>query len=310
MTTTPVPHRRPHPVRCGRSHCTRPSGCSGIGFTAAPILFGLDKFTNLLTDWDPSRPPFIDRLVPGTAHQAMLAVGVIEIIAGLLVAVLPRIGVYVVAAWLGGIIVNLLLLGDFGNYIALRDFGLLLGALALARLATAVQAHDDRPGAGESTTAAAEPSSGKAVPKKRAWMNESPIRRVRQRDSTERGGGMSDHTRTTTATSRRAADHGRTVPIRVMAAAGVVAALVLGWAFRAELGFADQAADAAGPTAPHTGHDVPGKTAFTTDGTVSPKQAASSGPVSELDKQLLIKVRQANLWELPAGRLAQSNHLE
>ncbi len=92
-----------------------------------------------------------------------------------------------------------------------------------------------------------------------------------------------------------------------MAAAGVVAALVLGWAFRAELGFADQAADAAGPTAPHTGHDVPGKTAFTTDGTVSPKQAASSGPLSELDKQLLVKVRQADLWELPAGRLAQDN---
>ncbi|MCE3556081.1 hypothetical protein LWC33_32145 [Pseudonocardia sp. RS11V-5] len=106
-------------------------------FTVAPVLFGLDKFFGLLTDWEQYLAPQIDALIPGTAHQAMLAVGAVEILAGLLVAVLPRIGGYVVAAWLAGIIVNLLLIGGFYD-IALRDFGLLVGALALARLAPAV----------------------------------------------------------------------------------------------------------------------------------------------------------------------------
>jgi hypothetical protein len=105
-------------------------------FTVAPILFGLDKFLGLLTDWDRYLAPQLDALVPGTAHQAMLAVGVVEILAGVLVAVAPRIGGYVVALWLAGIILDLLLLGDFYD-VALRDFGLLVGALALARLATA-----------------------------------------------------------------------------------------------------------------------------------------------------------------------------
>jgi hypothetical protein len=105
-------------------------------FTVAPILFGLDKFLGVLTDWDRYLAPQFDALVPGTAHQAMLAVGVVEILAGVLVAVAPRIGGYVVALWLAGIILNLLLLGDFYD-VALRDFGLLVGALALARLATA-----------------------------------------------------------------------------------------------------------------------------------------------------------------------------
>jgi hypothetical protein len=104
-------------------------------FTVAPIAFGLDKFANLLTDWPGYLAPFVDRLVPGTAQQAMYAIGVIEIIAGLLVAIRPRYGAVVVAAWLAGIIVNLLLLGDFYD-VALRDFGLLIGALALSRLAS------------------------------------------------------------------------------------------------------------------------------------------------------------------------------
>ena len=103
-------------------------------FTVAPILFGLDKFAGLLTDWNQYLAPWIDDLVPGTTHQAMLIVGVIEVVAGILVAVRPDIGGYVVAAWLLGIIVNLVTLGDFYD-IALRDFGLLVGALALARLA-------------------------------------------------------------------------------------------------------------------------------------------------------------------------------
>jgi hypothetical protein len=106
-----------------------------IGFTVAPIAVGLDKFAGVLTDWEGYLAPEIDRIVPGTAHQAMLAVGIVEILAGIVVAVLPRLGGYLVAAWLGGIIVNLLLLGDYYD-VALRDVGLLIGALALARLAT------------------------------------------------------------------------------------------------------------------------------------------------------------------------------
>jgi hypothetical protein len=106
-------------------------------FTVAPILFGLDKFVGLLTDWEQYLAPQVNDLIPGTAHQAMLAVGVVEIVAGLLVAAWPRIGGYVVAAWLAGIIVNLLLVGGFYD-VALRDFGLLVAALALARLAPAV----------------------------------------------------------------------------------------------------------------------------------------------------------------------------
>ena len=107
-----------------------------VGFVVAPILFGLDKFTNLLTDWTAYLAPAVDRLVPGSATSAMLAVGVIEIVAGLVVAVRPKVGGYLVAAWLAGIITNLLLLGDHYD-VALRDLGLLLAALALARLATA-----------------------------------------------------------------------------------------------------------------------------------------------------------------------------
>jgi hypothetical protein len=113
-----------------------------IGFTVAPILFGLDKFLDWLVDWQIYLAPEINDLVPGNAHQAMLAVGVIEIVAGLVVAARPKFGGYLVAAWLAGIITNLLLQADFYD-IALRDFGLLLAALALARLATAF----DRPAA-------------------------------------------------------------------------------------------------------------------------------------------------------------------
>jgi uncharacterized membrane protein YphA (DoxX/SURF4 family) len=104
-------------------------------FTVAPILFGLDKFANLLTDWPGYLAPWVDNIVPGTAQQFMYVVGVIEIVAGILVAVRPRIGALVVALWLTGIIVNLLILGNYYD-VALRDFGLLVGALALNRLAT------------------------------------------------------------------------------------------------------------------------------------------------------------------------------
>jgi hypothetical protein len=107
-----------------------------VGFTVAPILFGLDKFADWLVNWKLYLAPQINDLVPGTAHQAMLAVGVIEVVAGLVVALRPKFGGYLVAAWLGGIIVNLLLLADHYD-VALRDFGLLVGAVALARLAAA-----------------------------------------------------------------------------------------------------------------------------------------------------------------------------
>ena len=103
-------------------------------FTIAPIAFGLDKFFDMLTNWDQYLAPWVNDLVPGSGHQAMLAVGVVEVLAGILVAVRPAIGAYVVAAWLLGIIINLLSIGDYYD-IALRDFGLLVGALALAMLA-------------------------------------------------------------------------------------------------------------------------------------------------------------------------------
>lgn len=114
-----------------------------VGFAVAPILFGLDKFTEWMVDWSTYLWPGVADALPGTADGLMLVVGAIEIVAGVLVAVRPRIGGYVVTAWLAGIIVNLLLVGDYYD-IALRDFGLLLGALALARLATAY----DRSGRG------------------------------------------------------------------------------------------------------------------------------------------------------------------
>src|SRR5215211_5683901 len=106
-----------------------------IAFTVAPILFGLDKFVNVLADdWTRYLATEFNDLIPGSATDAMHIVGVVEIVAGLVVAVTPRFGGLLVAGWLGGIIVNLLLVGNYGD-IALRDFGLLVGALALSRLA-------------------------------------------------------------------------------------------------------------------------------------------------------------------------------
>lgn len=109
-------------------------------FTVAPILAGLDKFFHALVNWDQYLSPFVSRLVGGHDHQFMMAVGVIEIVAGVGVALKPRIFAYVVAAWLWGIIVNLLLVPGYFD-IALRDFGLSLGALALGRLSAHVHQH-------------------------------------------------------------------------------------------------------------------------------------------------------------------------
>ncbi len=105
-----------------------------IAFTVAPIAFGIDKFFNGMVDWEKYLAPWINRLMPGTGHSFMLFVGIVEITAGLVVALKPRYGAYLVAAWLGGIVVNLLTYSGYYD-IALRDFGLLLGALTLGRLA-------------------------------------------------------------------------------------------------------------------------------------------------------------------------------
>jgi len=108
-----------------------------IAFTVAPILFGLDKFAGvMIDDWPKYLATEFNDIIPGSAQDAMYIVGVVEIVAGLVVLVSPRFGGLLVAGWLAGIIVSLLLVGGYGD-IALRDFGLLLGALTLSRLASA-----------------------------------------------------------------------------------------------------------------------------------------------------------------------------
>jgi hypothetical protein len=104
-----------------------------LGFTVAPILAGLDKFFHLLVNWDQYLPPLVNNLTGGRGHQLMLLVGVIEIVAGLGVWFKPKLFAYVVSAWLILIIANLLLIPGYFD-VALRDFGLALGALALGRL--------------------------------------------------------------------------------------------------------------------------------------------------------------------------------
>ena len=111
-----------------------------VAFVVAPILFGLDKFAHVIVDWDRYMAPELTDLFNTRAHTLMYGVGAVEIIAGLVVALRPRFGGYLVAAWLAGIIANLLLMADYYD-IALRDFGLLLAALTLARLATAYPLH-------------------------------------------------------------------------------------------------------------------------------------------------------------------------
>jgi uncharacterized membrane protein YphA (DoxX/SURF4 family) len=106
-----------------------------IGFTVLPIVMGVDKFSNTLVNWEKYLAPWIHHLSPLSALHTMRIVGVIEIAAGIAVAIKPRYAAYIVAAWLGGIIVNLLSYSGYYD-VALRDFGLMLGALTLARLAT------------------------------------------------------------------------------------------------------------------------------------------------------------------------------
>jgi len=110
-----------------------------LAFTLAPIAFGLDKFFNLMVDWPKYLAPWITDLAPGNAQQFMYFVGATEIVAGIMVALKPRYGAYVVAGWLAGIILNLLTHSGYYD-IALRDFGLMLAALTLARLASVYDA--------------------------------------------------------------------------------------------------------------------------------------------------------------------------
>ena len=105
-----------------------------IAFTVAPILFGIDKFASVMVEWEQYLAPWMNDILPGSASDAMQAIGVIEIAAGVAVAIAPRFGALLVAGWLFGIIVNLLTHSGYYD-IALRDFGLMLGALTLARLA-------------------------------------------------------------------------------------------------------------------------------------------------------------------------------
>jgi uncharacterized membrane protein YphA (DoxX/SURF4 family) len=107
-----------------------------LAFTVAPIAFGVDKFFNVLVDWPIYLAPWINDIAPGSGQDFMYVVGGVEILAGVLVALKPRYGAPVVAAWLAGIILNLLTVPGFYD-VALRDFGLLLGALTLTRLAVA-----------------------------------------------------------------------------------------------------------------------------------------------------------------------------
>jgi hypothetical protein len=145
MATTSIDHH--HRVEGPRGELADPAVQAfwllRIGFTVAPILFGLDKFAHVLVDWDVYLAPEFPDLLGTSAHTLMYFVGAIEIVAGLVVALRPRFGGYLVAAWLAGIIVNLLMMADYYD-IALRDFGLLIGALALARLATAFPAGTPR----------------------------------------------------------------------------------------------------------------------------------------------------------------------
>jgi hypothetical protein len=133
LRPVPIPRRE----TLTRDHSAQAFTLLRIAFTVAPILFGLDKFAEVLTnDWTRYLSTEFNDILPGSAADAMHIVGVVEIAAGVVVAVSPRFGGLLVAGWLAGIILNLLLVGGYGD-IALRDFGLLVGALALSLLASA-----------------------------------------------------------------------------------------------------------------------------------------------------------------------------
>lgn len=114
-------------------HAHEAYGILHVGFVVAPLIAGIDKFFHVLTNWDKYLAPSVAAALPISGHAFMTIVGVVEIIAAIIVLVRPRVGAYVVAAWLVGIMANLIMVGGYLD-VALRDFGLFLGALALARL--------------------------------------------------------------------------------------------------------------------------------------------------------------------------------
>jgi hypothetical protein len=138
--SSPVPSDRPAATATLHDPAYQAYQILHVAFTVAPILAGLDKFLHLLTNWDQYLAPAVNRLLGGHGHQFMLAVGVIEIVAGVGVALKPRYFAYVVTLWLLGIILNLLILPGYFD-VALRDLGLALGALALARLSEHYDRH-------------------------------------------------------------------------------------------------------------------------------------------------------------------------
>jgi DoxX len=105
-----------------------------LGYTVLPIAMGIDKFFNAMVSWPQYLAGWINDIAPGTGQQFMYFVGAVEILAGLIVLLKPRYGAYVVAAWLAGIVINLFSTGNWWD-VGVRDFGLMLGALALGRLA-------------------------------------------------------------------------------------------------------------------------------------------------------------------------------
>jgi hypothetical protein len=152
----PVPI--PEPAVLRRSPVAQAFLLLRVTFGVAPILFGLDKFAHVLTgDWERYLAPAFDDILPGSAHTGMHLVGIVEIAAGVVVLVAPRVGGLLVAAWLGGIVVDLLIVGGYGD-IVLRDLGLLAGALALARLAGADAARDSEPASGSRASRGADPA--------------------------------------------------------------------------------------------------------------------------------------------------------
>jgi uncharacterized membrane protein YphA (DoxX/SURF4 family) len=140
-TLRPIPF--PSMARLRSDPVTQAFTLLRIGFVVLPILMGLDKFAEVMNDnWTAYLASEFNDIIPGNAQDAMYAVGVVEILAGIVVLVVPRFGGLLVAAWLAGIILSLLLVGGYGD-IALRDFGLLLGALTLFRLAGTQPAYGD-----------------------------------------------------------------------------------------------------------------------------------------------------------------------
>jgi uncharacterized membrane protein YphA (DoxX/SURF4 family) len=143
-TLRPIPF--PSMARLRNDPVTQAFTLLRIGFVVLPILMGIDKFAEVMNDnWTAYLATEFNDIIPGSAQDAMYAVGVVEILAGIIVLIVPRFGGLLVAGWLGGTILSLLLVGGYGD-IALRDFGLLLGALTLFRLAGADSANsnDDR----------------------------------------------------------------------------------------------------------------------------------------------------------------------